>query len=96
MKVIFAVTCLLASGAAVAQTAPERDARGIPVISDAPNVPPGVNQPLPVTLPPGAQIVVADQRAILTMRPADEDYPSCTRQRTDNCVQAYVGGRERR
>ena len=101
MKFMLAAALLVCSGAAAAQeigqgAPPERDARGIPVLSAPPTMPVGLNQPLPATLRPGAQVVVADPRAFLTTRAASEDYPACTRERTDNCVQAYVGDRNRR
>lgn len=80
-----------ASGAIVAPSNanPERDARGIAVISDPAVVPAGFNGvtatgmggPLldPVT---GEEIVAAET-----------SYPNCTAEITDNCLQAYERGR---
>ena len=69
-------------------TAPERDARGIPVISDPATAPAGANQPLVVA--PGAQVVpAANQAALFQTQPATESYPACSRTVTDNCVQTY-------
>ena len=66
--------------------APEQDARGIAVISDAALAPPGFNQapgtmtgmggPADATQPPAPQ-------------PSDPSYPACSRTVTDNCVQTY-------
>ena len=71
---------------------PERDARGIPVISAPAVVPAGANQP--VTAPEGARVVVSDnQSAVFQTQPATTEYPVCTREITDNCVQAYERGR---
>ena len=96
MKIVLALATLaLASGTAVAQVRegapPERDARGIPVISAEPTVPPGVNQT--VNAPPGSTFRFSTDTSMFATRPADEEYPNCTRERTDNCVQAYAGNR---
>ena len=66
---------------------PERDARGIPVISDAATVPAGFNNPPGM----GGPLVDASQPA--PTQPATEDYPACSRTVTDNCVQTYERGR---
>lgn len=69
-------------------SAPERDARGIPVISAPAHVPAGWNGSVgsavggPLVDPSTGQPVEAD-----------ETYPACTAQITDNCVQAYEVGR---
>ena len=65
---------------------PERDARGIPVISDPAVAPAGWNRPLGVGGP-------ADASDRPEPRPAAETYPRCSRTVTDNCVQAYERGR---
>ncbi|MBV8685910.1 MAG: hypothetical protein JOZ90_00385 [Alphaproteobacteria bacterium] len=72
-------------------SAPERDARGIPVISAAATVPAGWNGiagtgeamggPL---LDPATGEAVADPAAA---------YPACTRTVTDHCLQTYERGR---
>lgn len=93
MKTLLFAAALFAGSAALAQTtsapgnsAPERDARGIPVISDPAEVPagfnpaPGTNAGVPSTERPAPQ-------------PATESYPACSRTVTDNCVQAYERGR---
>jgi len=67
-------------------TAPERDARGIPVISDPAEVPAGFN-------PPPGHNAGAPSTARPTPQPATEDYRACTRTVTDNCVQTYERGR---
>ena len=71
--------------------APERDARGIPVVSDPAMAPAGANEPVSVT--PGATVVPnPNQSAAFASQPAAEDYPACSRTVTDNCVQAYERG----
>jgi hypothetical protein len=73
---------------APSNAAPERDARGIPVISDPAEAPAGVNAP-PVVIP-GAQVVPnPNQAAAFQTQPATESYPACSRTVTDNCLQAY-------
>ena len=77
---------------APANTAPERDARGIPVVSDPAEVPAGANQAQ--TIPPGAVFTPnPNQAQVFAPRPATEDYPACSRTVTDNCVQTYERGR---
>jgi hypothetical protein len=72
--------------------APERDARGIPVISDPATAPPGVNQP--VMIPPGAIVVPnPNQAAAFQTQAATTNYPACSRTVTDHCVQTYERGR---
>jgi hypothetical protein len=94
MKTILFVTALAMGTAAVAQSnaAPERDARGIPVVSDPAAPPPGANQP--VQAPPGAQVTAnPNQAAVFQTQPAAKEYPPCTREVTDGCVQTYERGR---
>jgi hypothetical protein len=68
--------------------APERDARGIPVISAPATAPAGANQPF--TVPPGAQVVLQPQQQVFAPQPAaNTDLPPCTREVTDHCVQTY-------
>ncbi len=67
-------------------TAPERDARGIAVISDPAEVPAGFNPP------PGTN-TGASSTARPAPMPSTEEYRACTRQITDNCVQTYERGR---
>jgi hypothetical protein len=108
MKALFAAAILVVSAPALAQPDPnaqsqpdvatnagpqERDARGIPVINAAPNIPPGVNQTVQAV--PGATYQYQPMQ--MQTRPATMDYPPCTRGQTDRCVQAYeVGRRPRR
>ncbi len=68
---------------------PERDARGIPVISDPAVVPAGFNGLAGTAMGgPSADPVTGDE-----VGPVDGNYPPCTAQVTDNCVQAYERGR---
>ena len=99
MKLILAAAALLVSGSALAQDTndgtPERDARGIPVVNEAPNVPAGVNEA--PNIPPGAQVQYAPNPAAFATRPATHTYPPCERGQTDRCTQTYeVGRRPRR
>ena len=83
-------TTTTTSGMTVAPSnaAPERDARGIPVISDPAQAPAGVNATPVIT--PGAQVVPdPNQAAKFQTQPATESYPACSRTVTDNCVQTY-------
>lgn len=102
MKSILFLSALALGTAAAAQqvtntqvndgSPPERDARGIPVISAPAVVPPGANQATPV--PPGAQVVAnPNQAAVFQTQPAAKEYPPCTREVTDGCVQTYERGR---
>ena len=77
---------------APSNAAPERDARGIAVISDAATAPPGFNNPPGMT---GMGGPVADPSQPPPQQPADPTYPVCSRTVTDNCVQAYERGRRR-
>jgi hypothetical protein len=106
MKALLFVAALAMGGAAIAQdsdasaaqapgnSAPERDARGIPVVSDPATPPPGTNQPFSV--PPGAQVQLPSPEAqaqAFTPRPDTGEKPPCSRTVTDNCVQTYERGR---
>ena len=73
--------------AAPGNTDPERDARGIPVISDPAEVPAGFNNP------PGMGGPMVDASQPPAPQPATENYPACSRTVTDNCVQTYERGR---
>ncbi|SMF61610.1 hypothetical protein [Allosphingosinicella indica] len=78
-----------ASGATVEahNASPERDARGIAVISDAANVPAGWNG---VTgSAEGGPLLDATGAPV-----APDNYPACSRTITDNCLQAYERGRQ--
>ncbi|HYD12321.1 MAG TPA: hypothetical protein VEC11_05700 [Allosphingosinicella sp.] len=97
MKAIFAAAALFTAGAAIAQdspptpvapsnSAPERDARGIPVVSDPATAPAGTNAPVPagpLALP------TTDQRAAFATQPSTGEKPPCSRTVTDNCTQTY-------
>ena len=77
--------------AAPSNAAPERDARGIPVVSDAAQVPAGANEAAPIA--PGAVFTPnPNQQSVFAPRPAAETYPACSRTVTDNCVQTYERG----
>jgi len=102
MKTLIFVATLALGTAAVAQqtqtpdnSVPERDARGIPVISDPATAPPGTNQQF--TPQPGAQVVVnPNQSAAFATQPSTGEKPPCTREVTDNCTQTYERGSRRR
>ena len=68
---------------------PERDARGIPVISDPAVVPAGWNSGPAVGGP------AMDPATRVTSMPSTDTYPACSRTVTDNCVQTYERGRPR-
>jgi hypothetical protein len=69
---------------------PERDARGIPVISDPATAPVGFNTQ------PGMGGPVADPSLPPPPQPATDSYQACSRTVTDNCVQTYERGRKPR
>lgn len=69
---------------------PERDARGIAVISDPASAPAGFNQQ------PGMGGPVADPSQPPPSQPATDSYQACSRTVTDNCVQTYERGRSPR
>jgi hypothetical protein len=69
---------------------PERDARGIPVISDPATAPAGFNQ-APGMNGMGGPLV--DASSPPATQPSDASYPACTRTVTDNCLQTYERGR---
>jgi len=79
------------SGQTVApgNTNPERDARGIAVISDPAVAPAGYNG----TSGTGMGGPVADSGASMG---ADSSPPACSKTVTDNCVQTYERGRSPR
>jgi hypothetical protein len=68
---------------------PERDARGIPVISDPAVVPSGYNG----TTGAGVGGPLVDPATGATVTGADASHPPCTRTVTDNCLQTYERGR---
>ena len=70
---------------------PERDARGIPVISDPAVAPAGWNGAGGTAV--GGPLV--DPATGQTVLGADASYPPCTATVTDNCVQTYVRGTRR-
>jgi hypothetical protein len=75
-------------------TNPERDARGIPVVSDAATAPAGANASVQVM--PGARVVASpNQAAAFQTQPSTQTYQACTRTVTDNCVQTYERGSRR-
>jgi hypothetical protein len=80
-----------ASGAIVAPSNanPEHDARGIAVISDPAVVPAGFNGVTATAM--GGPLV--DPATGETIDAADDSYPNCTAEITDNCLQAYERGR---
>jgi hypothetical protein len=92
---LFVAAAMLASTAAIAQpartdvppgnSAPERDARGIPVVSAPASAPAGWNQPL------GSGTATAAGQPAPAMGAAT-DLPPCSRTVTDRCVQTYERG----
>ena len=74
----------MAPGGTVAPSnaAPERDARGIPVVSAPAEAPPGYNQP------PNTTGAAPSTGTNPTMAPAGP-LPPCTRKVTDHCTQTY-------
>jgi hypothetical protein len=68
---------------------PERDARGIRVISDPAVVPPGFNLPPGTTAPAVGGPILDPSGAPM----ATEPYPPCSRTVTDKCLQTYERGR---
>jgi hypothetical protein len=99
MKLTIFAAALMLSGTAFAQTestspspgssvqssAPERDARGIPVVSDTATAPPGWNTP-PGTGP------VANASAPAQPQGSAGELPPCSRTVTDRCTQTYERG----
>ena len=86
----------MAGGMSVApgNQAPERDARGIAVMSDPAMAPAGANQ---MASGGGGSVVPAsNQAAVFTAQASTENYPACSRTVTDNCVQSYERGRRPR
>ena len=81
-----------ASGAVVqpGNANPERDARGIAVISDPALVPAGWNGVMSDTTAVGGPLV--DPATGETIETTDGSYPACTAQITDNCIQTYERG----
>ena len=66
-------------------TDPERDARGIAVLSDAAVVPAGFNGVTGTAM--GGPLLDPDGEAV-----ANPSYPACTATVTDNCIQLYERG----
>ena len=85
---ILAAVAVSASAIAMAQAAPERDARGIAVISTPATAPAGANT-MP-SVPAGAKVVVSpDQSSVFTPVAASGDLPACSKTVTDRCKQTY-------
>ena len=70
-------------------TAVERDARGIPVVSAPATAPAGWNQPA------GSAAGVAPANQPAASMGAATDLPPCSRTVTDRCVQTYERGARR-
>lgn len=86
-------TTMPAGGQTVApdNSAPERDARGIAVISAPATAPSGYNQP-PQTVPAGTP---APAMGLAPTMGSAGSLPPCTRTVTDRCTQTYERGRAR-
>ena len=81
-----AASATTGSVAMPSNAAPERDARGIAVISDPATVPAGYNgTPDALNGTGGPLLDTAGEPAAAP----DAAYPACTRAVTDNCVQRY-------
>jgi hypothetical protein len=76
---------------AAGNTAPELDARGIPVVSADASAPAGYNQP-PQTFAAGTPPPTVAAPTPTAAGPM----PPCTRTVTDHCTQTYERGRTRR
>ena len=70
---------------AAGNTAPERDARGIAVVSDPATAPAGANAPAPT----GPAVPAPNQAAAFATQPSTGEKPPCSRTVTDNCTQTY-------
>jgi hypothetical protein len=91
MSVSTATAEASASGVLVqpSNASPERDARGIAVISDPAVTPAGWNGT------PSASAMGGPELDPVTGEPVDpETYPACTATVTDNCLQTYERGRK--
>ena len=80
-----------ASGVVVepSNSSPERDARGIAVISDPAVTPAGWNRTTAGSAMGGPELDPATGEPV-----AAETYPACTATVTDNCLQTYERGRK--
>jgi hypothetical protein len=91
MNVSFAAAAVLAvslayQGNPPADSPPAKDSRGIPVASNPAQAPEGANRPT-VTEP------APDPQTVFAPRPSAGDYPPCTREVTDGCIQVHEVGR---
>ena len=85
-------TVLASPGVQVVQpsnAAPERDARGIAVVSDPAVVPAGFNGTVV-----GAAMGGPELNPVTGEPVAAASYPACTKSVTDNCLQRYERGRK--
>jgi len=73
---------------AAGNSAPERDARGIAVVSDPATAPAGANAPAPT----GPAVPAPNQAAAFATQPSTGEKPPCSRTVTDNCTQTYERG----
>jgi hypothetical protein len=103
MKLVIMAAALMLGGSAAAQVPcctegqtvapdnsnPERDARGIPVVSAPATAPAGYNQP-PHTMAPGE---AAPPAGPAPTQGASGPLPPCSRTVTDRCTQTYERGR---
>ncbi|WP_114952071.1 hypothetical protein [Sphingosinicella terrae] len=90
---IFLAVAIAAPALAVMQSDPPRDSRGYVVKSNLAQVPAGANESRPV--PAGAQFAPnPNQAQVFAPRPSTGDYPTCTREVTDNCIQRHERGRD--
>jgi len=67
---------------------PEKDARGIAVVSTPGVAPDGANAP--VQVPAGGKVVASpSQASVFTPKAAEGDVPACSKTVTDRCKQTY-------
>ena len=99
MKLVIFAAALAIGSAGMAQqtsapgnTAPERDARGIPVVSDPATAPAGANAAVPAGA--GQVVPAPNQAAAFTTQASSKTYPACSKTVTDGCVQTYERGRK--
>jgi hypothetical protein len=96
MKFMLVAAAMTLGTAAVAQTTStttERDSRGIPVVSAPATAPSGSNMAAPANNSGQPATVNPNQAQVFASRPAAQEYPPCTREMTDGCVQTYERGR---
>ena len=97
MKSLVVAAALLVGTTAFAQqtiapgnSAPEKDARGVAVVSDPATAPAGTNAPAPSGT--GPVVPNPNQAQAFATQPSTGEKPPCSRTVTDNCTQTYERG----